>query len=178
VILLLFAAMSMAMAKPLPVTDASCRLGEAERAAMTAAAYEAFDQSMDGRANWRAVMNRGCYETAAGLIEAYIAQNAAQLTGEQRRTLSFHAGQVLAFGGRETLAAPYFAAARGGDAEWNTYVESQLAFVRRDRTGFEAARSAYARIAPNSVRRGFLDSQSACFEKPFTEALACEAAKP
>lgn len=172
----LLAAMSMAMAAPLPADAPACRLADAQRAAMLDASYDAFDQSMD--AGWRPVMDRGCYETAAALIQAYAARNRARLDGEQRRTLSFHIGQVLAFGGQEARAAPHFEAARGGDIEWAAYVESQLAFVRRDRNAFEAARAAYARVAPGSTRLGFLDSQSACFEKPFAEALMCAPAKP
>jgi hypothetical protein len=178
VILPLLVAMSMGMAAPLPVDAPACRMTDAQRAAMLAAAYDAFDQSMDGAASWRAVMDRGCYETAAVLIQSYVARHKAQLNGEQRRTLSFHIGQVLAFGGQEAQAAPHFAAARGGDAEWDAYVDSQFAFVRHDRKAFEAARAAHDRIAPDSARRAFLDSQSACFGKPFTQALMCEPARP
>jgi hypothetical protein len=177
IIVLAGAMAGMAMPDALSTDNAACKITPAREQAMMAADYDTFDQSMSGDLNWRAVMNVGCYETAATLIQNYLDKNRSRLDGEKVRTLYFHAGQALALGGQDAKSAPFFGNARGGaDAEWNTYVEATLAFVQHEMKKFEAARKKYAEIAPDSPRRGFLDSLSACFTKPYKEAISCPAA--
>jgi hypothetical protein len=176
--LVVLAAMSMSLAKPQPPDAPACAIPEARRSAMMSAPYEAFDQSMEGGTNWRAVMNAGCYETAAKLVGDYMERNRKSVSGEAMRTMSFHVGQILALAGEDARAIPSFEKARGGTAEWNAYVDSLLAFARHDRPAFDLARQAYDAAAPESPRRAALASLASCFGRPYAEAMMCEVPKP
>jgi hypothetical protein len=168
-------AATMGMSMPVPVSPDSsqCKVSSSDQRDMLAADYDSFDQSINDPRSWRTVMGRGCYETAATIIDAYLQQN-RNLTDEQRRTLNFHAGQVLAFGGKDDTAAPYFAKAEGGDAEWNAYVAATLSFVKKDRSDFDTAYAQYVQVAPKSPRIAVLDSLKACFDKSYATAVACQ----
>jgi len=177
-ILAVLAAMSMSVAKPQPLDASACAISESRRSAMMSAPYDAFDQSMEGDTNWRSVMDAGCYETAAQLVEDYMAKNREKLSDEARRTMHFHVGQILALAGEDARAVPSFENARGGTAEWNAYADAMLAFARHDRPAFDGARKTYDAAAPGSPRRTVLASLAACFGKPYAEAMMCEAPKP
>lgn len=162
----------MAMPSPVPSDAPECQVSDASLGAMLSANYEAFDQSMTDGRSWRPIMNKGCYDTAAFIILKYLNRN-PELTAEERRTLNFHAGQVLALGGKDAASVAYFDEARGGDAEWNAYVEATLAFLTKDRRRFDASRAEYLRVAPGSPRQSVLDALSACFQESYAAAVAC-----
>lgn len=176
--LVLLAAMSMTLARPQPPDAPACAIPETRRNAMMTATYEAFDQSVEGDVNWRGVMDAGCYETAAKLVGDYMERHEKTLSDEAVRTMNFHVGQILALAGEDARAVPSFEKARGGTAEWSAYADAMLAFARHDRGAFDGARKAYEAAAPGSPRRAVLASLAACFGKPYSEAMMCEAPKP
>jgi len=163
----------MSMPAPVPSDAAQCKVSSSDQRDMLAADYASFDQSINDPRSWRLIMGRGCYETAAGIIDAYLQQN-RNLTDDQRRTLNFHAGQVLAFGGKDDSAAPYFTKAEGGDAQWSAYVAATLSFVKKDRSDFDNAYAQYVQAAPKSPRIAVLDSLKAYFDKPYATAVTCQ----
>jgi hypothetical protein len=174
----LSASMSMRMPTPVPAASPACAIEDSRRRAILAANYDAFDQSAEGAASWRSVMNDGCYETAASLILGYVDRNRARLSAEELRTLEFHAGQVFALAGDDAKAAPHFEKSLGGSREWRAYVEATLAFVRHDRAAFDQARRTYDRVVPKSPRRRVLAGLASCFGEPYFRAMMCESEHP
>jgi len=172
--LLLAALSGMAMPDALAESDPVCAIAPERQQAMISAGYDAFDLGASDDLSWRPVMNRGCYETAAGLIVHYLERNDVQLNDEQRRTLNFHAGQVLAFGGEDAKSVRYFERSLGGSTEWNAYAEATLAFMRHDRPNFDVAVRNYTQAAPKSPRNAVLASLGACFDMPYRAAVMCE----
>ena len=153
---------------------AACALPRDEASHQQVLSYELFD----GRGapyGWRELSRTGCTDAALALLGAYAAANAARLTEAQRLELSFHSGQTLAFAGRENEALRHFEAAASSSApnEWQTYVAATLAFLRHDPDAMDAARAAYARIAPGSMRLRIIDGFIACANEPYARAVHC-----
>ncbi len=135
--------------------------------------YEAFD-SRPPPHGWRALLAAGCTDAAVTLLAAYEERNAARLLEPQRLEIAFHQGQVLAMSGRDAEALPHFERAQGGTSdEWAAYVGATVAFLRHEPGKLQAARDAYARIAPQSMRLMFLDGMLACQDKPYATAVHC-----
>ena len=61
-------------------------------------------------------------------------------------------------------------------AEWRTYIEATLAFLRHDSHALEQARDRYRSIAPTSMRLVFIDGMLACPNEPYARAVHCSAA--
>lgn len=137
--------------------------------------YAAFD-GQPGPYGWRSLLEAGCVDAAVRLLAAYATANDAGLNQEQRLEMQFHIGQSLAMSGREEESIPYFVRSSAPDApaEWRTYVEATLAFLRRDTASLAAARIAYARIAPDSMRLRFIDGMVACPGEPYAQAVHCK----
>jgi len=156
------------------IAAASCAIPPGEIELQAALPYQAFD-SRDGPFGWRSLNAAGCTDAALALLADYAAANDTRLTDEQSLELAFHAGQVLAFAGRETEAIPYFEQATSGEAPpgWQAYVAATLAFLRQDATALEAARNAYAQIAPDSVRLAIIDGLIACHDEAYLRAVHC-----
>jgi hypothetical protein len=135
--------------------------------------YDEFDTDTGDYA-WRQLNGRGCVDEALGLLEAY-GKAHPSLPQSKRSEMAFHAGQALAFHGRDAEAIPYFQRALdiGGDIEWITYVAANFAFLKRDKAGLERARERYAALSPHSMRLKILDGFIACFPKSYMDAAHC-----
>jgi hypothetical protein len=125
---------------------------------------------------WRDLLANDCIDAALSLLSAYRDANRDIMTADQLREISFHAGQALAFGGRDAESIPYFERARSADAteEWSAYVEATLAFLHRDGAILAAQRVRYA-AAPGAaaMRLSIIDGFIACSDSPYSEAVHC-----
>ena len=133
--------------------------------------YEAFDA-----AGWRALLGRGCIDSALALLSAYRVTNVTRLTAEQTREIDFHMGQSLAFGGRDGESVAHFERARGVGAseEWSAYVEATLAFLLGDVAVLAAQRERYANAqGADPMRLSIIDGFIACPNRPYREAVHC-----
>jgi hypothetical protein len=153
---------------------APCAVSEGELWAQLALTYDAFDSAPPPH-GWRGLNSAGCTDAAVALLQGYAEANAAKLSAEQKREMAFHAGQALAFAGRERDAIPHFQRADGNDApeEWRAFVAAHLAFLLRDGVALAKARERYAGIAPGSMRLKFIDGFVACPDKSYMEAAHC-----
>jgi hypothetical protein len=166
-----------------------------DRAALLALAQPAFDQDMTG--GWRALANRGCGLAAADLIRDWRAVH--PMTPSHASILFWHEGQLRANAGQDAAAISLFDQSRKTPADdhglgWNLYVDGSIAFIRRDRTAFEAARAALAALprpadfdprGPDGkpmaiawpINLNVLDGMAACWNEPYRNACVCVAPK-
>jgi hypothetical protein len=154
---------------------AACTVPSSEVAAQRALPYAAFD-SREGPFGWRALAAIGCTDSAVSLLAQYSEANRIALAAAQRREVAFHTGQVLAMANREQEAIAPLEQALDPDApaEWATYVKATLAFLRRDAAALQAARAAYAALAPGSVRLRIIDGFIACPTESYMKAAHCK----
>jgi len=159
----------------------ACTIEESRQAAMLAAPYDAFDQTMTGNASWRPLIDEGCYAAAADVVSLYLTRNAGRLSAEQIWTMRFHVGQALAMGGEDAQSIPWFKQSRDpqADTEWLAYVDATLAFLTKDASALAAGRAAYAAAPHHGAQRlKVIDGFRACLTKTYTEALMCAPAQP
>src|SRR6185369_5982186 len=132
--------------------------------------YVSFDVRSD-RYGWRTLNASGCTDEAVALLTRYASANDARLSAEARRELTFHAGQALAFAGRDAESIAHFERAQDAAApsEWRVYAAATLAFLRCD----AAARSAYAAAAGGSMRLRIFDGFIACPDASYRVAAHC-----
>jgi hypothetical protein len=152
----------------------SCAVPQADVSVQTSLDYGAFDSRGEPH-GWRYLIQVSCTDAAIALLAAYATANEARLTAEQRLELAFHAGQALAFAGREAESIPHFerAISEQTTSEWEAYVTATLAFLRHDASALAAARKAYATIAPASMRLKIIDGFMACPHEPYSRAVHC-----
>ena len=109
-----------------------------DREALLALDYEAFDQDFQG--GWRAVSEQpGCMIAAAELIVEYNHQLISN-GNPVRKSLPWHAGQLYASEGETQKAISLFKqsyAPVGNSKSWNLYVDASIAFLEKDRAGFD-----------------------------------------
>ena len=153
---------------------ATCTIPPSEEAAQTSLSYGEFD-GRGGPFGWRALAAAGCVDSAVALLAGYAEANRARLPSAQRREIAFHIGQALAMDGRaqEAIAALEQALDAEAPAEWTTYVQATLAFLRRDREALQAARASYASLSPGSMRLRIIDGLVACPNEPYMKAAHC-----
>jgi tetratricopeptide (TPR) repeat protein len=152
----------------------TCLVTPMEEAAQRALPYAAFD-GLGPPSGWRVLAATGCTELAVSLLAQYLDANRSRLSAAEAREVAFHMGQTLAMAGREqdSIAAFERALDGGAPAEWATYVTATLAFVRRDALALEAARAAYASLAPGSMRLRIIEGLVACRTEPYMKAAHC-----
>ena len=163
-----------------------------DRARLMALDQPAFDQDMTG--GWRALAMAGCDSAAADLIRDWRAAH----TGADMPNpgiLFWHEGQLRANAGQTAAAIALFDRSRKTAAEdagfgWNLYVDGSIAFLRRDRAGFDMARATLAVLPrpagfdprgpdgkPVTVRwpmnLNVLDGFRRCWNRPYKEAYTC-----
>ena len=162
-----FAALLVASANP-------CEVPRRDVSTSINLSYEAFD-GRPGPYGWRSLLDMGCVDSVVSLLSAYSLANDARLTQAQRLEMQFHIGQALAMSGREGESIPYFAKASTPDApaEWRLYVDATLAFLGHDQDRLVAARHAYARVAPGSMRLMILAGRAACPHEAYAKAVHC-----
>ena len=163
----------LALAAVLSVA-ASCLIPPNEVTLQQSLPYEAFD-SRGAPFGWRYLNEINCTDAALALVRSYAAVNGRRLTQNQCLEIAFHSGQALAFAGRDQESIAYFQEAVSSEApaEWQTYVNATLAFLRRDPVALASARAAYAKIAPDSMRLQVIDGFVACPNEPYTRAAHC-----
>jgi len=133
-----------------------------DKAAFLSLDYEAFDQDVTPGGWRRVAKSERCAAAAAELIADWREMHAKTLSADQMQTLWWHEGQVLASAGNYEAAIPRFETSRTlhndrppppdapADAVemWRANItvrkaweDATLAFLRRDRTGLDAARA-------------------------------------
>jgi len=109
--------------------------------------YQRFDQTPGE--GWRPVADAGLPLQAARLIDSYASRRPG-LNLRQRINLSFHAGQLYAFGGAPVLARKRLQAAIHPDEpsdsplRWNAYVKATIAFLEQDMEALQQQREEMA----------------------------------
>lgn len=116
-----------------------------DREALLALDFAAFDQTESS--GWRPLYRAGCYVEVALLLREY----RLRADGDVPSIIPFHEAQMWAYAGETDQALPLFAQAHRTDGSlsavaWNLYVDGNIAFLRRDRAGLEAAASALAAV--------------------------------
>jgi hypothetical protein len=102
------------------------------------------------------------------------------------RALKWHLAQMHALAGNtaSALAAAQLSFSpvqeqMHPDFDWNSYVNATIAFLKKDRAGFDKHRAtlkmAAAKNPANAPNDEALDRLSRCFDKPYAEASACNA---
>ncbi len=164
-------------------------------AAMLALSLHDFDQTDAG---WRSLESEGCEASTADAIARYRSENATRLAGEDTGTLDWHEGQMRASAGQTEAAIAIFEARLDkSHASTRPYHEATVAFLKRDRAAFDAARARllalpepeaftrakarYTETYPDlpplqwPLNRDIVDGFAACFDRPYREAYACDA---
>lgn len=158
-----------------------------DRAEMMALSQNAFDQNMNG--GWRALSMRGCEAEAADLIRDWREANAPEANAS---ILYWHEGQLRANLGQSAAAIMLFERSRKSVVEdrgmgWNLYVDGSIAFLRHDRSAFDASRAALAALPkpagfdprgpdgkpvaiPWPMNLNVLDGFARCWNKPYKQA--------
>jgi tetratricopeptide (TPR) repeat protein len=166
----------MSLAIALIASGASaCAVPPSEAVGQQALPYAAFD-SRASPFGWRALAATGCTDAAVSLLQNYAAANRIRLAAAEAREIAFHIGQALAMAGREQESIAPFEQALDSAAppEWAAYVKATLAFLRRDGAALQAARAAYAALAPGSMRLRIIDGLVACPTEPYARAVHCK----
>jgi hypothetical protein len=174
--LIALAISSVAAAAFAEVDDCSASLARAKKAAATQD-YDKFDQTPDD--GWRNLAERrSCFLEAGHLIDAYLAGR-SDLRESQRVNLSFHAGQVYAFAGRDDEAVKRFRSAIHNPSappefKWSEYVLATIAFLDHDAEELVRNRDAIedaASYTPNQSNLKIVDLLVANFGKSYRDAL-------
>ena len=138
--------------------------------------YQHFDQTPpDG--GWRGVAAVRCYDFAGELIDVYHLHHLESLNESQARVLFWHAGQMYALGGMESIAVSRFSKSVNPEEapddafKWNAYVKGSIAFLTHDLDALQANRVALASASdPNvKVNLAILDRMIRCFDKTYAE---------
>lgn len=165
---------------------------------MLALSLNDFDQTDAG---WRSLEKPGCEASAADAIALYRSINANRLADEDTSTLDWHEAQMRAAAGQTEAAIGLFEAGlpEASDAT-RPYHEATIAFLKRDRETFDAARARllalpepeafsrakarYAETYPDlpplawPLNQDIVNGLAACFDRPYQEAYACEKPSP
>jgi hypothetical protein len=156
--------------------DCAVALAQAKKVASTQD-YDKFDQTRGE--GWRALAERqSCFAEAGYLIDSYLARR-TDLRESQRVNLSFHAGQVYAFAGRDDEAVKRFRSAvhnpsASPEFKWSEYVLATIAFLEHDGEGLVKNRDVIADAAsdsPNQSNLQIVDLLMANFGKSYKDAL-------
>lgn len=152
----------------------SCTVPASELARQASLPYAAFDED-ESQYGWRRLSGNGCVDSAVAELQAYAISNADRLGPADKMETYFHAGQALAFAGREAESVAWFERALAAEVspEWTAYVSATVAFLKHDGEALRAARQSYAAVAPGSVRLQFIDGMIACPTRPYMEAVHC-----
>lgn len=186
---------------------ATCQVDASQFERLMTLDKQAFDQDFTG--GWRAVAYEdGCEMAAGQLIVSYIARHDIQADGTSN-VVFWHVGQMLAAADRTDEAIEYFKLSFDPDAEpgsheadWATYAEGTIAYLKKDKPGLEAAMARLdntdglerrkAQVAAMKISNpevsfpdGYpekplnliaLEGLMRCFDKPYSEAYdGCKA---
>lgn len=140
---------------------ADCDINENEFYRLMGLSFKEFDQDFKG--GWRAYSHEdGCKAQAIELLKSYQKRQDVQFR-ENRSTLRWHTGQVLASTGDYEQAIQYFKQTYKDNSEypeWNLYVDGTIAFLEKDKPKLKTARDKLAIIPVpeerKAARRQFL----------------------
>ncbi|UZK70956.1 hypothetical protein OKW76_01835 [Sphingomonas sp. S1-29] len=129
---------------PATPPSASCEYDDS----LLTLSFDAFDQ--DPKGGWRALAERpGCEEAAADLIYHYRFRMAQLIP-----LMTWHEAQLRAQAGADAGAIELMRQSRKPDdadpTGWNPYVDATIAFLRKDKPAFLAARERL-RVLPKPV---------------------------
>jgi len=154
-----------------------CSVSASELEAYLRQDFNTFDQSKDG---WRKLFSDPprCFLEVAQVIDVYRLHHLSDLKEGEQMTLSWHAGQTYAFAGAYAIALARFEQCRHKDepanssSRWNAYVESTLAFLKRDLVKLKAKREELAggSQSDNLANLKKVDGLIKCFNKSYREA--------
>ena len=139
--------------------------------------YVQFDQT-PGK-GWRLLAEEeSCFAEAGNLIDLYITGR-SDLRDSQRVNLSFHAGQVYAFAGKNDEALKRFRSAvvnpaAGPEFKWSEYVLATIAFLEHDADSLVKYRNIIedaASYSPNASNLQIVDLLIKNFDRPYRDAL-------
>lgn len=175
-------ALASAFSSPEPVQPV-CEIDEEETLALD---FEAFDQTDE--TGWRPLYRAGCYAKAADLLREW--------HDDAPPMILFHEAQMRGYAGQDEAALDLFARtyrSEGsmGSVAWNLYVDGNIAFLRRNRAGIEAAIAALSAIPkppgwdqavgvngeplamPWPLNLNVLQAMHRCWEEPYEIAAHC-----
>ena len=142
--------------------------------------YKAFDQSPpDG--GWRALQDKGKDLEIVEIIDGYLRCRQG-LTGDQKATLFFHAGQIYGDLGKNDLAIEKMRQAYNDNLDkkyhWNSYVEGSIGFLERNLEKLKAARDKVQAAEADHPYVETLSDLIRCFKRPYVEFSRCRNEKP
>lgn len=142
--------------------------------------YKTFDQSPpDG--GWRHLKGKGKDLEIAEIIDGYVRCRPG-LTGAQKATLTFHAGQIFGDLGHTDLAVKKMKQARNSSLDkryhWNSFVDGSIAFLEKDLEKLKLARDRVQTAEPDHPYVETLNDLIRCFYKPYREFENCRMELP
>ena len=156
-------------------TGCAIPTADADADAQLALDYVSFDARRD-RYGWRTLSASGCTDEAVALLTRYASANDAggypPKRGASSRSMPDRRWRSpVAMPSRSCISR------RAQDAaaltEWRVYVAATLAFLRRDAAALDAARSAYAAAAGDSMRLRIIDGFIARPDASYRVAAHC-----
>lgn len=131
----------------------NCQVALKETKSSLSLEFQAFDQTPNQ--GWRVLSAMECYPEAAELIVSYL-NTSIRASVNERKILSFHAGQMFAYDNDYKSAIPYFKNSFYPKTNispefkiytdaWDAYVRATIAFLEQDRSGLENYRAKVAK---------------------------------
>lgn len=136
--------------------------------------YKAFDET-EPRGGWRDLYSRECYLEAGKLIDVYQIHNLKKLRDDEKRMLTWHAGQNFANEGLNYLALSHFKQCLDpgekpdSKTQWNAYVTGTIAFLERDLPKLKSTRNELLKVKPAPWSLEILGNLIECFDFPYRE---------
>jgi hypothetical protein len=139
--------------------------------------YAQFDQT-PGEGWRRLAEQESCFAEAGNLIDLYLTGR-SDLRDSQKVNLSFHAGQVYAFAGKNDEALKRFRGAivnlaAEPEFKWSEYVLATIAFLEHDADSLVKYRNIIedaASYSPNASNLQIVDLLIKNFDRPYRDAL-------
>ncbi|HAT6917034.1 TPA: hypothetical protein JAN58_08730 [Legionella pneumophila] len=163
----------------IPTTfSADCNITYIEEDKLLAMDYDSFDQH---EAGWRKYAKLGCYYEIGVLIDKYLDKNRNSLLDWQTIGITWHAGQMYAFGNQYRIAKNRFIHSINPNEPdnipilWNDYVYATIAFLNNDMAKLKFDRD---KIAAGPLLNGIkpnlnvVDNLILYFGKPYSIAYS------
>lgn len=158
-------------------SDSNCKVSELDLDRFVKMDFYDFDQSEKG---WRLLAAKACYSQAALVQVRYRKVNFDRMLAWERRTSSWHIGQMYAFDSNYSKAIDFFKKSkkheddRGSGFRWNDYVNASIAFLEKNRKKLSYYReSLYKGSSPyNRMNLRVVDSFLRCFDSPYSLAYS------
>lgn len=161
-----------------PAFSASCNISIIEEEKLLSMDYDSLDQSETG---WRKYAKLACYDEMGVLIDKYLDKNRNILSDWQVIGVTWHAGQMYAFGNDYEMAEHRFIHSINPSEPdntpilWNDYVYATIAFLNKDLTELKFRRN---KIADGPILNGkkpnldVVDNLILYFGQPYSVAYS------